>query len=187
MPKVGISHSTGRNAPTRLPAVAIAEKRPAMWPVFWGWTFLGLFLLGAVALLLAPAWSHDVADVLRARPGVSIVLGALLLFFIPIVVALLAVTIVGIPLAVVAFALYVALLVLATVFVSVRIGEWLLSRGHRIAAARWAPLALGVLIVSLLITLPIVGAIAGAIVVMLGAGAIFLELRRRRTLVAQVP
>jgi hypothetical protein len=168
-----------RHEPTR------TSGRWAAWPIFWGWTFLGLFLLGAAALLLAPSWSRDVADVLRARPGVSMVIGALLLFFVPVVVALLAVTIVGIPLAVVAFALYVALLVLATIFVAYRLGDWLLSRGHRIATPRWAPLALGVLIVSLLISLPIVRVLAGVVVVMLGAGAIFLELRRHRALATQ--
>ena len=155
------------------------QNRWAMWPMFWIWSFLGLFILGAAALLFAPGWPREVAGVLRVRPGASLLIGALLVFLVPIAIVLFAVTIVGIPLAVVAFGLYLALLALSGVFVAFRVGDWLLTRSHRVTVSRWAPLALGVLIVSLLISLPVVGAIVSLVVVLLGAGALFLERRSR--------
>lgn len=147
------------------------------WPGLWIGSFLALFLLGAAALLIAPTWPREVSGVLRFRPGASLLAGILTAVLVPVAAIIVALTVVGIPLAIVAVALYVAMLALAAVLVSLRVGDWTLARMRRDAASRWLPLTIGVLMLTLLMSLPVVGALVSVLVVIWGAGAIVLERR----------
>lgn len=103
-----------------------------------------------------------------------------MLVVIPITVASLAVTLIGIPLAIVMFAFYVATLLLAGVFVSYRTGDWLVERLHWMQTSPWMRMILGVLVISFDMSLPTVGLIFTAIVMIVGAGALVLERRSQR-------
>src|SRR5262249_14223110 len=119
---------------------------------------------------------------LRARVGVSFLTGFLALVLIPLAIGVLAVTIIGFPLAMLLFAAYVALVLLSGVFVSYRVGESLLAHAHRAQASRWVRIVLGTLVVSLGMTLPFVGWIVACLVIMGGVGALALERRDARTM-----
>jgi hypothetical protein len=157
-----------------------AGRRWFNWPTFWLGLFLSLSILNLAALAVVPAWSGRVAETLRARTLSSMLAGALVLIVAPIVVALLAVTIVGIPLAVVLTAVYASTLVLAAAFVSYRVGISIFQRLHRTGTSRWIAMVAGALVVSLGVSLPIVGWIIALVVVMAGAGALALEWRGPR-------
>jgi hypothetical protein len=144
------------------------------WIARWLYIFLALLVLGTAAALIAPAWAARVAATMRTRTSASIIAGFLTLLLIPLAIAALAVTIIGIPLAIVLLAIFVAILALSSVFVSYRLGEWLMTRFHRMRSSIWARMVLGVLLVSLLISLPTVGLILSAIIVIVGAGALVL-------------
>lgn len=150
--------------------------RITAWPMW----FLALFVLGAGVLVMSTPWTSRVAGTLRARPGASIAAGLGVLILVPIVAGALLFTLIGIPLAVVLFTLYVAALVLALVFVGYWLGTWLLERAGRPAASRWARLALGVLLISLAFSLPVVGWLIGVAAVVAGAGSLALERASRR-------
>ncbi len=81
---------------------------------------------------------------------------------------------IGIPLAMV---LYLAVLLLSTVMVAYRIGTWLFERLHRPQASSWARMALGVLIVSLILSIPFAGPLFAIAVLIAGTGALVLERR----------
>jgi len=147
------------------------------WSGFWMWSFLALFVLGAATFFFAPVWPRDVGGMLRARPGTSLLAGIALLFLVPVAILVLAITMVGIPLAVVALGLYIALLLLSAAVVSYRLGDWILARIGRPWMSRWLPLTVGVLALSLLVSLPNVGLVVGLVAMTWGAGAIFLERR----------
>jgi hypothetical protein len=154
------------------------------WPVVWLLWFSALLVMGIVAMALLPGWTARVSAMLRARLGRSFLTGFIALVLIPVVIGVLAITIVGIPLAIVLLAAYVALLLLSGVFVSYRVGDWLLARAHRAQASRWVRIVLGTLVVSAGMTLPGVGWIVGLLVVMAGIGALALGLRDARTVPA---
>ena len=158
----------------------VNEGRWLAWPGQWLLVFLGLLILGVSATAFAPAWPARVAETLRARTGASILSGLLVLIVIPLAVGALAVTIIGIPLAIVMLAFYVAMLLLAAVFVSYSAGEWLTARLHWLPASPWVRLILGVLIISLGMSLPAVGLVITAIVMIVGMGALVLERRSHR-------
>ena len=152
------------------------------WPGKWLFSFLALLILGVTAMAFAPTWPERVADTMRARTWGSVLNGLIVLVVIPLAVAALAITIIGIPLAIVLIAFYVATLLLAAIFVSYRTGDWLVARLHRVRASTWVRMILGVLVISLAISLPMVGMVFAAIVLIIGAGALVLERRSSRVL-----
>jgi hypothetical protein len=160
----------------------VNEGRWLAWPGQWLLIFVGLLILGATATAFAPAWPPRVADTMRARKLASIFSGLVVLIVIPLAVGALAVTIVGIPLAIVMLAFYVAMLLLSAVFVSYTTGEWLTARLRVMRSSQWARLIVGVLVVSLLMSLPTVGFAITAIVLIVGMGALVLERRSQRVL-----
>jgi hypothetical protein len=150
------------------------------WPMLWLGLFVSLLLLDLAALFLVPAWSGRVVEMLRARTVGSILAGALVLIVSPIVIVILAVTLVGIPLAVVLTATYAAALVLAAAFVSYRVGIWIFERLHRTGTSPWTAMVAGALVVSLGVSLPFVGWLVALLVMMAGSGALALEWRTYR-------
>ena len=158
----------------------VTRSRWTAWPGQWLYLFLGLLILGLASLAFAPAWPVRVAATMRVRTWASILSGVFLLIVIPIAIASLAVTLIGIPLAIVMFAFYIATLLLAGVFVSYRTGDWLVERLHRMQTSLWVRMILGVLVISFAMSLPTIGLIVTAIVMILGAGALVLERRSQR-------
>jgi len=147
------------------------------WPLWWLGLFVALLLLGFAAVAFAPAWAARVAGTLGTRAGASALAGLLLIVVVPLVAGVLLITVVGIPLAVVLLALYVVALISSAIFVAYRLGGWLLNRPDRPEPSPWGRMALGVLIVSAGIALPVAGWLVSLAVMVWGAGALALERR----------
>jgi hypothetical protein len=150
----------------------------------WLFAFLALLVLGAATIVVSARWGERVAAEIGRRFGASLLSGFVALIVVPLLVALLAVTVVGIPLAVLVIALYAVVLLLSGVFVSLRLGDWMLGKAGRPRASPYAQLAAGALLVSLLAALPWIGWIAWLLVPVIGLGAILLERKdawRRRS------
>lgn len=150
------------------------------WPALWMCLFLSLLVLNLIGLYVAPTWFSRVAETLRTRPLLSLLAGVVVLIAVPIVIAILLITLIGIPLAVILTAAYVIALVLSAAFVSYRIGLWVFDRLHRTGVSRWAAMLVGAFLVSLAISLPMVGGLIALAVVLIGAGALAVEWRDRR-------
>src|SRR5690606_24320981 len=118
-----------------------------------------------------------VSERISERFGASFLTGVVAMIVIPVAVVVLAATIIGVPLALVTLAFFVALILLSAVFVAVRIGTWAMARLGRPDASRYARLAVGALVLSFLASLPWIGWIAWLAVPMLGLGALLLERR----------
>lgn len=156
------------------------------WALVWLWSFAALACLAVAAFLVAPSWPGRVNGVLAARPATSFLVGMAIAFVLPAVAIPVAFTMVGLPLAVVALSVYVAMLVLSVVLVSFRVGNWLLFRVYRAPHARALPMLLGLVVLTLLMSLPFVGIFIVLFAVAWGLGAIALERRSLRS-PARVP
>jgi len=154
-----------------------------VWPWVWLFWFVGLLVMGIAAMAWLPGWTAQVSAILRHRAGWSLLAGVIALVLIPVAISVFAITVVGLPLAIALLAVYVLLLLLSGVFVSYRVGDWLLARAHRAQASRWTRIILGTLVVSLGMTLPWFGWIVGIVVIVAGMGALALEWRGGRRLV----
>jgi cytoskeletal protein CcmA (bactofilin family) len=155
----------------------LEQNRWLSWPLFWLGSLLALLVLGFAAVALSSTWPARVAATMRMKPSGSALTGLGVLIFTPMVAGLLAVSLIGIPLAIVLMALYVAVLLLSSVMVSYRVGTWLFERMNRPHASSWARMALGVFVVSIAISIPFAGWLLVIAVLIAGTGALVLERR----------
>jgi cytoskeletal protein CcmA (bactofilin family) len=159
----------------RAPAVA----RGFAVVMFWFWTF-GLMVLVAILFLL-PGFTN-VIGTLEARPGASALLGFALLVCIPIASLILLITLIGAPLALLSIAAYFALLLVGYIAAAAAIGDLLLKwlRHKATETAGWRILAAicGVFIIALLGRIPFLGGLIVFVALIMGIGAIGLQMYR---------
>jgi len=140
-----------------------------------GYTLVANLLLGAILLAVFPAFSARLAGRVSDQPAKSGGVGLLTLVGGPILVAVVAITIIGIPLAVlgaVAFGLGVWI---GAVYGQYAVGAWVLRRVGR--DDRWLALVTGLVGFAILDLIPVVGGVLVFGALLLGLGALALELR----------
>lgn len=158
---------------------------PAVGPIGWGvpnwvsWAygFLANLALGAVALAAFSRFSDGVADRAGTDPLRSAGVGLLVLVGVPILLGLLFVSLIGIPLGLLGVLVYALLLWLGFVYGGYAVGAWLLDLAD--AGGRWLALVVGLLAVSAVGLVPILGGPVQFVVLLLGLGALALGGRRR--------
>jgi hypothetical protein len=163
------------------------------WPMplaeheaFWrglGWVWsAGLLVIAAILVAALPAFIENVTSTVRARWAWSMLIGFIALVCIPAAALLAIVSIIGVPFALVAMALYPALLVCGYLATGIALGELSLRRllparathtGWRVAAA-----LVGTLVVSLLSRIPWLGGLVVFIAMLIGSGALLLQVQR---------
>lgn len=164
---------------TRTDALSIGPLPQTSGWLVTGFGFLANLLLGVVLLLALPGFTSRVATRVTETPVASVAIGLLVLIGVPIVLVLLAITVIGIPLTLVGAILYVISLWVATVLGAFALGAWGLSLMD--IRNRWAGLLVGLVLVAALGFVPIVGSLFTFVLVLLGLGAMGLGFRRHRT------
>jgi hypothetical protein len=143
----------------------------------WFWT-IGLMAIAALLVGALPVTSQRVAEAVWTRPGWSLLWGFVALVCIPVAILILMISIIGIPLALLALLLYGVLLLVGYVGSGVALGQWALARfkadasagkGWRIASAMAA-----VFMLALLGRVPFLGGFVALAAVLVGIGAIAL-------------
>lgn len=148
----------------------------------WLWT-IGLVLIAAALSLALPEASRRVAETLLDRPVLSLLLGFVALVCIPAAALVLLITVIGIPLALLALLLYLALLLVGYISAGIGAGHWALRRFSPTHSAHQAwrigAAASGMLAIALLGRLPWLGGLIVFAALIAGIGALTLQLRRR--------
>ena len=145
-------------------------------------SFLMAFVTGVVIIFLAPKKLTSITDAIGTRPGPSAGWGAMILFLTPIAALIVCLTIIGIPLGLIALALYGIALYLAQIPVGLFIGRWIIGRFRVVEskAIMVGALAVGLAILKLLSLIPYFGFFVGFVVVLFGLGAVVAAERKRR-------
>lgn len=139
--------------------------------------FLVNLLVGVVLLAAFPRFSRSVADRVRSDPLPTGGAGLVVLVGVPILLALLLITVVGIPVALVGGLLFGVLLWVGYVYGSYSVGDWLVAMAD--VESRWVGLVVGLLVVALVTRVPVLGGLVSLAVVLLGVGAVAYNLGRR--------
>jgi cytoskeletal protein CcmA (bactofilin family) len=149
-----------------------------LWRVIWTAAFV---LFGLVLFLLLPKFAEETVKA-GERFGAPFGLGVLVFFAVPIAAIIACITVVGIPLGVLTFALWFLGLFTAEIVVGAVVGNWILGR----AADTWGligRMAMGFVLVRIVYTplahLNVIGALVGLGIWMWGMGAISLALYNR--------
>jgi cytoskeletal protein CcmA (bactofilin family) len=179
----------GENAPEVSPGAKLAspvqytkwEHKPEyrtsgyyVWRVIWT---AALVLFGLVLFALMPAFAQESVNSAE-RYGASLGLGVLVFFGVPIAAVIACVTVVGLPIGITSFLLWLMALSISQMVVGGLIGQWLLGRTSEI----WpliGRMAIGLIIVRLAGSIPHVGGWLKFGVILWGIGAISLALYKR--------
>jgi cytoskeletal protein CcmA (bactofilin family) len=149
-----------------------------VWRVIWTAAFI---LFGVVLFLLLPKF---VAETIAAGEmvGAPIGLGVLIFFGVPIAAVIACITVVGIPLGMLAFGFWLLMLFCAEIVVGTVVGNWILGRSHD-TSGLIGRMALGFVLVRLVYTgleqMHVIGLLSGLAIWMWGMGSICLALYRR--------
>lgn len=148
-------------------------------------------IAGLVVVLITPRAAVAVADGARRRPLPSFFIGLGLLVFLPILLALFLVTVVGAPIALVGFALFFVALYLSQVFVGLAIGRFILPRswGDTGRGFNLLAMAIGVILLAAIraIPAPYLSGVVALLTAILGLGAVVVGSRRARAVPAAPP
>jgi len=161
---------------------ALPVRKGGMFRILW---MLGFMVAGAVMVALLPQHAAETAAMLRERLGQSALVGLGFFILVPCAIVIAAITVIGIPLALVATALYVVLVYLGRIPIAVWLGQRVpggLSRTGRSGAL--VNFLIGGLILLLVGFVPFVGGLVMAIATILGLGTLLLRvqtLRERQT------
>ena len=149
----------------------------------WIWTS-GLMVLAALIAAALPGPANRMAKELRERPWHAALLGLVALTMVPIAAVLVMITIIGIPVGLLALVGYVVLLLVGYVSLAVVVGALLLDRIKPEAAARTAwrmgAAVLAMLSLAILARMPIVGGLVMLTALVVGVGMIVGTLWRRK-------
>lgn len=154
---------------------------PAAWrSVSWAWIG-GLLLVGLLLTRVFTGFLRRSIAVLELRPVPAMAAGLLVLFGMPALGVLLAITLAGLPLALLLVLAYAAMLVVAYVIGALFLGDRLLGwlRRGRPADTAWRLLALVLVLLALalLASVPWLGKLLRLVVLLLGLGSIVLAQR----------
>jgi len=148
----------------------VVQKIPSIsWKSLVGWgtgfyvffkliKLFGLFVVGLILIALFHKKLFAVTEAMWKKPANQIGWGAVYLIVIPIIIFLLLLTVIGLPLAIIAALLYGIALYLTQIFVGLLIGKKALEsiNKNKEVSLTWA-MVLGVFIYLLLITIPVIG------------------------------
>jgi cytoskeletal protein CcmA (bactofilin family) len=153
----------------------------------WAWS-AALIVLAALIAAALPGASQRMALELRERPWVTALVGLVALVTIPVAALVVMMTIIGIPIGVLALLGYAALLLLGYVWIAVAVGGLVLDRVKPETAARTAwhagAAALAMLVLAIVVRVPFVGGLTKLTALAFGVGmivAVIMGISRRPT------
>ncbi len=158
-----------------------ARQRPGR-AAGWAWT-IGLALVAAVLVAALPTVFATVSDTLRTRWALSLLMGFVGIVCIPVAALIALMTVVGVSLGLATIALYLVLLLVGYVAAGIAVGHLALRRWRPARAMQigWRVVAsvLGMLGISILGRVPYIGGLVVLAAMLVGIGALLLQLRPR--------
>ena len=137
---------------------------------------VGLFLIGMIAILLAPEMSAHASLLGRRRPVSSLCLGLVTILCVPIAVILLMVTVVGIPFAFILLLAWPMMLIFGYLTGVMAVSDAVAGPNPDARGRRIFLLAMGLGVMLLFARVPIAGWVIGMLLLVMGVGAMMLNM-----------
>lgn len=167
-----------RRAPPRVERTGrqfFAPWRGAGFGFLWrAFGFVWLLLLGLMLVAAAPNLLNRGAQAVEQQPGSALLAGFIALVAIPAAAIVAMITVVGIPLGVIALLLYGILVYVSHLFAGMAIGRLVLRGGQ---TSPYAMMTVGLLLLALASAVPYFGGWVRFAAVLFGFGAIYLSVR----------
>jgi cytoskeletal protein CcmA (bactofilin family) len=144
--------------------------------------FLMILVIGIIVILLATGRVSAMADSIRTKPWPSLGWGALALFVTPIAALIVIITIIGLPVGLIALVLYGIAIYLSQIPVGFLIGRLIIRRNGEVESRGLliGALALGLAILLVLGLIPYVGGLVMLLTIIFGLGSLVVSVARSR-------
>ena len=136
-----------------------------------------LILIGLVLVTLKNKSVIEINKTLEDSWWQSLLIGLAALILAPIIILLFIFTIIGIPLSLIILAVYFICLVLAMIFPAIFIGDFLLKKSFKKPANVFASLVLGLIISTLIVSLPYIGWLLSFLLLIWGLGGLLITIK----------
>jgi len=153
--------------------VHINERSSAIPAIFLTLSFLfalGMFILGLILIKTMPTRFFSVTREMRKSPVMKTIIGFIGLLIGIIGLTILAITVVGLPLALLAGMIFLIAVLLSTLYVAFRLGEVIATHAAP-GLSEWQRYAIGFVILFILFYIPFIGPVIAIIAISLGFGA----------------
>lgn len=168
-PGAKISGKVTRNTPKET-----AKKQAGAWGSWSLLATLGAILVGLVLVSLWKRQMIGITDVIAKKPGPSFGWGAIFVFLSPIIAVLFLITLVGIPLAFLIFAVWGIFLYLGKIFVGIFIGRKLLENfWAKKKDSLMLAMTIGIICAYILFGIPFLGGLCAFAAVLWGIGGFY--------------
>lgn len=134
--------------------------------------FLAIFIVGILLVKMLPVYAKNVSNTLKKSLFISGMWGIVGLIVAPVVAIFLMISVIGLPLGLILFTGYFIGIYIAKVYMSVFLGEYLLSMTGSQSKSLVLMLFIGLLVFEMIGLVPGVGGFVGLLVVIFGFGAI---------------
>ncbi len=134
--------------------------------------FIGMLIVGLIMSVFSPNVLMRSSEMLKTSPWVCLLTGFVLLVCLPAILLVLLVAVVGWPLMLLLGLFYAAGIAFSGIFVGLTLGKALLRKVRRARESIFWPMALGILILAAISSIPFVGFLLRLAIVMLGLGAV---------------
>lgn len=135
------------------------------------WSILTAIVIGFILIGLFPRQTTLAVTGMTREPGITLAWGILALILVPAVIVILAVSVIGLPLALLLLLLFCIAGMLAKILAAVAFGMWLAQR-FRWSIGLYAQVAIGIVIAYLLFAIPIIGWILWLLAFLWGFGGL---------------
>ena len=146
--------------------------------LFWGWQTGAALLAGMLAVALSRRVVQELVSALAGETTLGGLLGFGAFLIVPVGAVVVMMTVVGLPIGIIAVLLFGVALYLAKLPIAVWAGAQLLARAGRRDASPYAAMAVGILALYLLFEIPWLGGLFWLAATWLGLGAMVLSGRR---------
>ncbi len=187
-PGASVSGALVQNIPQNNPAEQErvrenAQKAAAGFATFFSIiSFVSALIVGLLLLRFIPIFSLQVADLIMAKPWLTLGVGILTLIVAPILFIVLLITVVGIPLAFLFLAGFLILTYFAKIFAAIFLGNWI-SRFDTFKKTSIYLLFIGGLVIYYLVGLiPLLGGLVDFVLSTMAIGAIVIQKKTTWTL-----
>lgn len=162
-------------SPVGLPILAAVTGRICAFPL----SLIAIAIVGGIIVSLSPKKSLLVAETIASAPWKSLGLGFVLLIVVPIASFIISITIVGLPIGLILLFAYILAIYLSKVFAGLLVGERILAYIRKGAKTHifWS-LLLGVVVLSILGAIPILGFFVRLAYVLFALGAMGMVLNK---------
>ena len=164
-----------------------AEELKSVATIFAILWKLGFLILGLFFIKMFGRLFFTIEKEVRESAIKKGIVGLVLIIATALIIVVLAITVIGLPIAAVLALFYVMVLMVAGLFVSYTFGDWILGLA-KIKTSDMAAFTLGFIILNVLFIIPYAGGLIRVVTVSLGFGALFYAIKNNwKTITAPKP